>query len=185
MLWFAILIFLIAAIVFWLIFQQRKSSQTNPSAYLISRAALIAAIYALVTYIFEPISYGPVQVRISEALTLLPLIDLAAVPGLFVGCLLANILGGLGLWDICLGSLITLFAAYITSKMPNPFLGAIPPIVLNALGVAFYLSKIYSVPYFATALYIGLGEIISVAGIGIPLFYLIQRTNLKKIFYKK
>lgn len=185
MLWFAILIFLIAAIVFWLVFQQRKNSQTNPSAYLISRAALIAAIYALVTYVFEPISYGPVQVRISEALTLLPLMDPAAVPGLFVGCLIANILGGLGLWDICLGSLITFLAAYITSKMPNPFLGAVPPIVLNALGVAFYLSKIYSVPYIATVLYIGLGELISVAGIGIPLFYLIQRTNLRKIFNKK
>ena len=71
----------------------------NKSTY-IARAAVTATIYVLITYLFKPISYGPIQVRVSEALTLLPLLEYSAIPGLFIGCLLANILGGLGLWDI-------------------------------------------------------------------------------------
>ncbi|AEE91570.1 conserved membrane protein of unknown function [Tepidanaerobacter acetatoxydans Re1] len=181
MLWIAILVLIIGLLTGYILSKMKKDEINNRSAY-IARAAVIAAIYALTTYIFKPISYGPIQVRVSEALTLLPLLESSAVPGLFIGCLLANILGGLGLWDICLGSLITLIAAYITGKMPGPILGAFPPIILNAFGVAYYLSKIYSVPYWMTALYIGFGELISVAGFGIPLFYLIQRTSLKDFF---
>jgi len=150
-----------------------------------ARAAVIATIYVLVTYLFKPISFGVIQVRISEALTLLPLIESSAIPGLFVGCFLANILGGLGLWDIYLGSLITLIAAWITAKMPGPILGSLPPIILNAFGVSFYLSMIYNVPYLLTVLYIGLGQLISVVGLGIPLYYLIQRTSLKNFFKKE
>jgi uncharacterized membrane protein len=155
----------------------------NRSSY-VARAAVIATIYALITYLFKPISYGPIQVRVSEALTLLPLVEYSAIPGLFVGCLLANILGGLGLWDIYFGSLITLIAAYLTARMPSPILGLLPPVILNALGVSYYLSKIYNVPYWITAIYIGFGELISVAGLGVPLFYLIQKTSLKDLFKK-
>ena len=155
----------------------------NRSTY-IARAAIIATIYALVTYMLKPISYGPIQVRLSEAFVLLPLLEKAAVPGLFIGCMLANILGGLGVWDIYLGSLITLVAAYLTSKMPGPWLGAIPPILLNAFGVSFYLSILYKVPYSITAMYIGIGEFIAVVGVGIPLFYAIIRTSLGDFFKK-
>jgi len=151
--------------------------------YLV-RSAIIAAIYAIVTYILEPVSYGPIQFRISEALTILPLLDSAAIPGLFVGCLIANILGGLGPWDIYGGSLITLAAAFFTSKMPNPILGAIPPVVFNAFGVSYYLSLLYSYPYWATVLTVGLGEALAVFGIGIPLYFAIKRTSLSRLFEK-
>ncbi|ADL08096.1 QueT transporter family protein [Thermosediminibacter oceani] len=150
----------------------------------IIRAAIIAGLYTVLTYFLKPISYGPVQVRVSEALTLLPLIESSAVPGLFVGCFLANLLGGLGPWDVYGGSLITLLAAYITSKMPNPFLGALPPIVLNALGVSYYLSLLYGMPYAITAAYIGLGEFIAVGLLGIPLVFFIKRTGLIRYFDK-
>lgn len=163
---------------------QMKITERNKTSYL-ARAAVIAAIYALITYLFKPISYGMIQVRVSEALTLLPLVESSAIPGLFIGCLIANILGGMGPWDIYFGSIITLVAACITARMPGPVLGSLPPIILNALGVAYYLSIIYDVPYLLTALYIGLGQIISVAGLGIPLFYLIQRTSLKNFFRKE
>lgn len=153
--------------------------------HFLARAAVVAAIYVLITYIFKPISYGPIQVRVSEALTLLPLIESSAIPGLFIGCLLANILGGQGLWDIFLGSLITLVAAYLTSKMPNLFLGSIPPVILNAFGVSFYLAKLYGVPYWLTVTQVGLGQLIAVVGLGIPLFYVIKRTSLKDFFKKK
>ena len=158
---------------------QLKGKSEKAKLRYMTRAAVIAAVYVAVTYLFRPISYGVIQVRVSEALTLLPLIESAAIPGLFIGCLVANILGGIGLWDIFLGSLITLVSAYITSKMPNPVLGALPPIVFNAIGVAFYLSLLFHIPYWVTALYIGVGQLVSVAGLGIPLYYLIQRTRLK------
>ena len=153
-------------------------------ANYIARAALIASIYALATYLLKPIGYGPVQLRVSEVMTLLPLLESSAVPGLFIGCLLANILGGLGPWDIYGGSAITLLAAYITSKMPNPVLGSVPPILLNAFGISIYLSAIYGMPYWITAVYIGVEELIVVAGLGLPLFNAVKRTSLMMFFEK-
>jgi len=155
----------------------------NQAKYL-ARASAIAAIYAGVTYLLKPISYGPVQIRISEALTLLPILDKCAIPGLFIGCLVANILGGLGPWDIYGGSLITLMAAYVTSKMKNPILGSIPPILINAFGVSYYLSMIYNLPYWPTVLYIGIGQTLSIMGVGVPLFFAIKRAGFIKLFEK-
>ncbi|MCR4430748.1 MAG: QueT transporter family protein [Tepidanaerobacteraceae bacterium] len=155
----------------------------NKVRYL-ARAAVIAAVYASVTYILKPISYGPIQVRISESLTILPMLESSAVPGLFVGCFLANMLGGLGPWDIYGGSLITLVAAYITSKTRSPFFGALPPVLLNAFGVSYYLSFLYDMPYWMTVLYIGAGEFIAVAGLGIPLYYFVKRKGLERFFKK-
>lgn len=151
----------------------------------LSRAAAIAATYAVVTYMLKPISYGNLQIRVSETLTLLPLLESAAVPGLFLGCLIANLLGGLGPWDVYGGSIITLIAAYLTSKVGNPFVGAIFPIILNSLGVPLYLSKIYDLPYWVTALSIGAGEFISVGLLGIPLYYAIKKSRLGQILNKK
>jgi uncharacterized membrane protein len=136
----------------------------------IARAAVIASIYATITYFLRPLSYGPIQIRVSEALTLLPMIETSAVPGLFVGCLIANILGGQGPWDIYGGSLITLLAAYLTSKTNKPSLGVVPPVVLNAFGVSYYLSILYNLPYWITVLYVGIGQLISVVGLGLPLY---------------
>lgn len=180
---FLMTVFAIAVILLIYLLSKNQTKRTNEASY-IARAATIAAIYVLVTYIFKPISYGPVQVRVSEALTLLPLLEHSSIPGLFIGCLLSNILGNLGLWDVFLGSLITLVAAYLTSKMPGLIFGVLPPILLNAFGVSYYLSKIYNVQYWITVLYIGLGQLISVVGLGVPLFYLIQKSNLTDIFKK-
>lgn len=153
-------------------------------ASYISRAAIIASVYAVLTYLLKPISYGPTQFRVSEIMTLLPMIESSSVPGLFIGCLIANILGGLGPWDIFGGSFITLLAAYITSKMPNPFLGSLPPILLNAFGISLYLSAIYGMPYWITVGYIALEQFAVVAVIGIPLFYALKGTRLMRLFQK-
>lgn len=153
-------------------------------ANYISRAAAIAAVYALWTYLLKPISYGPTQFRVSEIMTLLPLIESASVPGLFVGCFIANIFGGLGPWDIFGGSLITLLAAYVTSRTKNPFLGSLPPILFNALGVSLYLSFIYGIPYWITALYIGLEQSAVILLIGLPLFFTLKNKGLMKVFRK-
>lgn len=77
-------------------------------------AGLVAAVYAVLSLAFQPISFGVYQVRIAEALTVIPFLTVAAIPGLFIGCLLANILGGMGWLDIVIGPLITLFAGILT-----------------------------------------------------------------------
>lgn len=137
--------------------------------------ALIASIYCVLVIVFAPLSYGAVQVRIAEALTLLPYLWVEAIPGLFIGCLLSNMLGGFGLIDIVFGSLATLIAAILTRKMPNLFLAALPPVIVNMLIVGGYLSRILDMPFLLVALYIGIGQAIACYGLGIPLVYLIKR----------
>ena len=80
----------------------------NKNVTFLTQAAMIAAIYVVLTYVFAPFSFGEIQIRISEALTILPLFTPAAVPGLFIGCLIGNILGGAILPDIVFGSMATL-----------------------------------------------------------------------------
>ncbi|WP_286953036.1 MULTISPECIES: QueT transporter family protein [Aminobacterium] len=138
-------------------------------------SALIAAIYATVTIILAPISYGPIQVRVSEALTLLPYLWPQAIPGLFIGCLIANFAGGFGIIDVVFGSAATLIAAIITSRMPTPYLAAVPPVVVNSLVVGGYLSILAKMPFIYTALYVGLGEIVACAFLGIPLIIFLEK----------
>ena len=83
----------------------------------LTQSAMIAAIYVVLTVVFAPFSFGEVQVRVSEMLTILPIFTPAAIPGLFVGCLIGNILGGAVLPDIIFGSLATLIGAVCTWKL--------------------------------------------------------------------
>lgn len=100
----------------------------------ISHSAIIAALYVVLTLIFQPISFGAIQFRIAEALMLLPVMFAEAVPGLFVGCLLANLIGG-GIWfDVILGSLATLLSAWTARKLRrHPLWAAAMPVVFNGL----------------------------------------------------
>ncbi|HER23710.1 MAG TPA: QueT transporter family protein, partial [Candidatus Atribacteria bacterium] len=102
------------------------------------RVAMVAAIYVVLNIIFAPISYGPIQVRIAEALVVLPFLDQSAILGLFLGCILANAYGGLGMVDIIGGSFCTLIAAYLTYKVKNPKFAPLPPVLINAFGVSIY-----------------------------------------------
>lgn len=151
----------------------------NKLNYLV-RVAMIGAIYVILNIIFAPISYGPVQVRIAEALAVLPFIDPSAIIGLFVGCILANIYGGLGMVDIIGGSFCTLIAAYLTYKMKNPKLAPLPPVLINAFGVSIYLHLLFDLPYWITVLYIGMGEIIACYILGYPLLILLIK-NKKRL----
>ena len=158
-------------------------------------SALIAGAYLVLTILLAPISYGPVQFRVSEALTLLPLIFPQAVPGLFVGCLLANIFGGYGAVDIIFGSLATLIAAlltrcigtYVKGKTLKLLLGALPPVIVNAVIIGAMLSFV-GTNRIDTALFILYGGQIFLgqAGVlyilGIPLVIglrKIKRLNIK------
>lgn len=147
-------------------------------------SALIAALYAGLTVMLAPISYGPVQFRAAEALTLLPLVMPQAVPGLFIGCLISNMLGGFGLIDIILGSAATLAAAWLTSKMPNAVLAAVPPVIINALAVGTYLAILTDVSVWLTILYIGLSEAVICFGMGIPMVYFLQKSEVFRKYLK-
>ena len=105
-------------------------------------SAVVAALYAVLSYfsgIFG-LAYGPVQVRLSEALTVLPFLFPETAPGLFVGCLLANLLSPYGVVDIVCGSLATLIAAFATAKTDNRYLAPLPPIIANGVIVGAMLS---------------------------------------------
>ena len=137
----------------------------------IVQAAMIAALYVVLTFIanaFGLANYA-IQVRFSEALTILPYFTSAAVPGLFVGCLLSNILTGCMPLDIVFGSLATLIGAVGTRMLrKHKWLAPIPPIVANTIIVPFVLAYVYqfegSIPYFM--LTVGAGEIISCGILG-------------------
>jgi uncharacterized membrane protein len=144
------------------------------------RVAMIAAIYVVLNIIFAPISYGPIQVRIAEALVVLPFIDPSAIIGLFLGCILANVIGPLGMVDIMGGSLCTLVAAYLTYKVKNPKLAPLPPVLINAFGVSIYVHLIFDLPYWITVLYIGIGEVIACYILGYPLLILLIK-NKKRL----
>ena len=117
-----------------------KNNQSGKVLF-IAQAAMIAAIYVVLTLIGASFSYGEVQVRISEALTILPVFTPAAIPGVFLGCLISNILGGCILPDIIFGSLATLIGAVFTWMLRNKskYLAPLPPIIANVIVVPFVL----------------------------------------------
>lgn len=153
----------------------------------LTKASLIAAIYIVLVLLqvlpfpLASLTFGPIQLRLAEGLTLLPLVEAAAVPGLFVGCLLANLLlapySGFGLIDILGGSLVTLLAAYLTSKMKSKVTGMIPPVVLNGLIVSIWVSYFTKIPYVYTVLGIGGGELASVVLFGSLILYVYEKAT--------
>lgn len=147
-------------------------------------SAVIAALYAALTIMLEPISYGPVQFRISEALTLLPWYMPEAVPGLFIGCILANFFGGFGLPDIIFGSLATLMAALLTRKSPNLWCAALPPVIFNMAIIGIMLHILLKVPLMLTCAQIGLGEAGACFVVGIPLMKLLERGGVFQKFQR-
>lgn len=140
----------------------------------IVQAAMIAAIYVVLTYFISAfnLASGAIQVRISEALTILPFFTPAAIPGLWIGCLLSNLLTGCLPMDVVFGSLATLLGAVGTYCLRKyKWLAPIPPIVANTLIVPFVLAYVYgaegSIPYFM--LTVGIGEVISCYVLGMIL----------------
>ena len=139
------------------------------------RAALIAAVYFVLVYILHPFSFGPLQFRAAEALTVLPIIYPEAVPGVFVGVLLSNMLGDVGIWDIIGGSLVSLLAAYVTYRYRHSWIAYASPIVLNAFLISLYLHLIYAQPYWLVVGSIAVSEAVVVLGLGIPLVKLLRK----------
>ena len=151
----------------------------------ISQAAMIAALYVILTLLTNllGLANGVIQIRISEALTILPLYFPAAVPGVFIGCLISNLLTGCALWDVVFGSLATLIAAFITSKMHKfKYLATLPPVIANTLIIPPILKIVYTVPDAMWFIYLTvfIGEIISCTVLGNGLITLIEKRLMHK-----
>ena len=135
----------------------------DPKVQWIAQGAVIAALYVVLTMVFAPISFGPVQLRVAEALCIMPLFTSAAVPGLFIGCLIANLLGGGIALDVIFGSLATLIGAWGGRKLcSNRWLVPLPAVAANTLIIPFVLRYGYGVADVAIpllALQIFIGEI--------------------------
>ena len=147
------------------------------------QAAVIAAVYATLTLVLMPISYSAMQIRVSEALTILPFFTPAAIPGLFVGCLVANMVGPYGILDMVIGSGATLIAAFFSYLLrTKPLLAPLPPVIANGVLIGGMLHYAYSVPFSLAAciLWVALGELIACYGIGYPLLRYLMK--YKKIF---
>ena len=157
----------------------------------ITHAAAIAALYTVLTLTAGAfgLANGAIQIRISEALTILPVFTPAAIPGLFIGCIVSNILTGCVIWDIIFGSLATLIGAvgtYLIGKYASKWLAPLPPIAANTLIIPFVLSYAYgapeSIPFLM--LTVGAGEVLSCGVLGLLLMKGIEPAK-KYIFTKQ
>ena len=150
-----------------------KKEKTISVLFLV-QSAMIAAIYVVLTIVFAPISFGQIQFRIAEALTILPAFTPAAIPGLFVGCLIGNILGGAILPDIIVGSMATLLGAIFTYLLRNrsKWLAPLPPIIANTVLIPFVLYYGYQIllPIPFQMLTVGIGEVLSCGILGMIVY---------------
>lgn len=160
----------------------------NKKVLFITQAAIIAAIYVVLTVFIAAfnLASGSIQIRISEALCVLPFFTPAAIPGLWIGCLIANLVTGATIFDIIFGSLATLIGAVFTYLLrKHKFLCTLPPVIANALIIPPLLIYAYHIPeviwndmnitWIFNVVTVGIGEIISVCIIGSILLNVFNR----------
>ena len=140
-------------------------------------SGIIAALYIVLTLIFQPISFGAIQFRISEALTLLPILSPFSIWGVSVGCLLANIISGAPLPDIIFGSLATLISALLTYRLRKYiWLAAIPPVICNAVVIGLVLTYAYHIPtLWLNMLTVGIGQAVVCYALGVPFVTILRK----------
>lgn len=146
----------------------------------LTQAAMIAALYVVLTFISNAfgLASGAIQIRLSEALTILPYFTPAAIPGLFIGCLISNLLTGCALLDVLFGSLATLLGAIGTRLLRKwKWLTPLPPIFSNTIIIPLVLTYVYElpggIPYFMAT--VGIGELISCGMFGLILLSVLSR----------
>lgn len=157
----------------------------------LTRGGVIAAIYAALTLVFAPVSFGAVQFRISEALCVLPVFFPEAVLGLFIGCIIANIFSpNIIIADMIFGSLATLIAALITKKIKSKWLVPLPSVLVNALIVGVVItfsmssdigSSAFAVTYLYNIMTVGIGQLVVCYAGGIPLMSLLSKLKDKNV----
>jgi len=155
------------------------------SVLFVTQAAVIAAMYVVLTFVSSSLGLASseIQIRLSEMLCILPAFTPAAIPGLFLGCLLSNLLTGCTVIDIVFGSLATLIAAVLSYQLRNhkyPLLVTVPPVVANMIVVPFILKFSYGVPLPIPVMMatVGIGEVISVMVLGSVLYFALDKRRV-------
>ena len=159
------------------------------TARKIAFSGLIAAVYAVVTILLSFSSYGVIQFRVAEAMTILPFFSPVFIPGLFIGCLLSNMFSPNGMLDLIFGSLATLLAAVLTYYIGRTnikfkrYLAPFPAVIVNAIVVGALLHYTINYPLLISILQVGFGEAVCCYGLGLPLLLFIEKNDkLKKYF---
>lgn len=163
----------------------------------LTQAGLIAAMYAVCTALIQPAAYGPVQFRFSEVLTILPVFTPAAIPGLAIGCLVANLYGLstganiAGAWDLLFGTLATLAAAFLTYALRHvrirrwPLLATLPPVILNAVVIGLELTLAYGgMPWYLNMLCVAAGQLAACTVCGLLLFSALDLSGASRILFQ-
>ncbi|WP_352406323.1 QueT transporter family protein [Acetoanaerobium noterae] len=136
-----------------------------------------AAIYAVLTVAMAPISYGAVQLRLSEVMTLLAFVDPVFIPGLVLGNFIANLFSPFGLPDVVFGTLATFIAVFMMSKMKSMLIASFWPTIANGLIIGLELAIFTGAPFVSTALYVALGEFLVVTVLGYPVFKVVMKNK--------
>ncbi len=166
-------------------------SQKHDKLNYIIHSALIAAIYVGLTFLSNifNLAYGPIQFRISEVLTILPTFTPAAIPGLTIGCFIANF-ASFNILDIIFGSFATLFAAILTYLLRNikfkniPYLAFLPPILINAfiigleIAIFFLPEGFHLYGFLISAIQVGVGQTLVCYGLGIPFYIIVSKYSI-------
>lgn len=163
-----------------------QNNKSTKSVRYLTTAAIIAALYVVFTGISAMfgMASGVIQIRLSEALTVLPYFTPAAIPGVTIGCLLANLLTGAPLPDIIFGTLATFLGVLGASLLrKKKYLIALPTILSNALIIPLVLQYAYGVPdgFWFLFLTVGAGEVISAGILGHLLLYVLNKTNIRQM----
>ena len=171
--------------------------QNNRKLYGLAQGAMIAAIYVVLCMALQPLSYGAVQVRVAEALCLLPVFGTEYILGVVLGCFLSNLLGST-IVDVIFGTLATLLACLVTYKLRNvrfkglAIAASLPPVLFNAVIIGIEIAVMFPDPTSSAPIWlacitngisVGIGEIISCTVLGVLLVKIIEsNTALRKIF---
>ena len=136
----------------------------------VAQIGIIAAVYAVLTIFLAPISYGNIQFRFSEILTLFAFFNPIFIPGLTLGTFIANLMSPLGIVDIIFGTIATFISVFFMSKMKNLLLASLWPVVINGIIIGLELYYLFQLPLALTVFQVAFGEFVVVTIIGVPLF---------------
>lgn len=149
-----------------------KSTSLRP----IALAGMIAVYYVVISYLLQPFTYGVLQFRIAEVLTVLPIIFPEAIWGLGIGCFLVNLSSPFGVFDLVFGTFATVLAAYLTYQFRKRWaLALLMPVLINGIIVGFYVSALSALPFWSTAFYISFSQGVIVFLLGIPFLTLLRK----------
>ncbi|MDD7267012.1 MAG: QueT transporter family protein [Lachnospiraceae bacterium] len=154
----------------------------NETTKRIVLTGVIAAIYAVLTYVIAPFAYGPIQFRFSEVMVLLAFVSPIYIPGLVLGCVLGNLMSPFGAIDIVVGSAATAIACLLMARIKNIWVASLMPAIINGLIIGLEIMMLSDEPinFWLTAGEIFLSELIIVTVIGVPILLMLMKNQVFK-----